>query len=152
MVTLKQDSIAVTLSLLIIIVLSGLAFSFPIEKILSHGGYPWIREYPWYLYWRVALVNLVLWLVSLILLSLDISLGKYLTLLTAIAFVVFHYGTLIASNIRGYSIKVMPLIYTVRLNKYQYETSYLDLGQVIILATIANVIDWKKLIKKKSVR
>ena len=149
MVTLKQDSIAMTLSLLVVIILSSLAFSFPIEKILSRVSPP---EYPWYLYWRVALVNLVLWLVSLILLSLDISLGKYLTLLTAIAFVVFHYGTLIASNVRGYSIRVMPLIYTVRLNKYQYETSYLDLGQVIILATIANVIDWKKLIKKKSVR
>jgi len=150
MATLKRDTVVViTLSTLIVIVLSYLALNSPIEKMLSHSGYPWIREYPWYLYWRIALANLIIWLVALVLLSFELKWAKYLALLSAITFTLFHYITLMVSGRKEYVVKIMPLVYTVYSNKYQCETSYLDLGQIIILITLLNTVNWKDLIKRK---
>jgi len=148
MVAVKREAIIAMLSLIVVIVTSYLALSIPIERILSHSGYPWIREYPWYFYWRVALANLILWLIALLLLSLDINQARYLALLTAITFTMFHYALLKISKGSEYSVRITPLVYIVHLSEYQHETIYLDLGQIVILVTIANMISWKTIVKK----
>ena len=83
MVTIKKRNLIIfTITLVLVLIISYISFFIPFEKELS--TYRFTRDYPWYFHWRVALVNLIIWMISSILLSLDIMEAKYLLILSTI--------------------------------------------------------------------
>jgi len=139
---------AITLSLLVVVSASCIVIGVPLEKMLSHWGYAWTREYPWYPYWRGALVNLLIWLSGLILASLDLREAKYLIVTSAVAFIAFHYASVVACAQAGYSVRVLPLAYVIESKKVPGGAWHLDLGQVVALVSAAEALEWGRVVRR----
>ena len=143
-----RRAVAITLSLLVVLSASCVAIGVPLEKMLSHWGYAWTREYPWYPYWRGALVNLLIWLSGLILASLDLREAKYLIVASAAAFIAFHYASIVVCAQVGYSVRVLPLAYVIESKNVPSSTYHLDLGQVVALVSAAEALEWWRVVRR----
>jgi len=146
MATLKQG-VALSLFIALFILLILFAMKFPLEEVLSK--YPFVRRYPWYTPWRGAVVSLLIWLVIMTLRSFDVKYTKYMVWISALTFMGFHYYILI--NYIGFkNINIKPLF--LELTIKNHNSLYLDLGQIVLLFTIADSVNWKKLLKKETIR
>ena len=128
----------------------------PFENLLSE--YVVTRSFYWYPAWRVAVSTLLLWLASVALSTVESRISKPLLASSCAIFVIAHYSLLYA--ISGYSserlgiscrVELLPLCYrtTCTFAKgFSANTYYLDLGQVLTLATLASFVQPGELFKK----
>jgi len=144
----KKDVTWYVLVTLTILSISYLAYITPIENILS--VYSFRRIYPWYLPWRIALVNFFGWL------SLEIipssSKNKYLffaKILCLLLFLIGHYWSLYIVASKGYRVEIIPLFYVTYWRNIG--TLHLDLGQVVVLYVVGYFL-WRKFSKKFTLR
>lgn len=129
---LKAAVAALLLSLLLAIIVAAV----PLENILS--AYPFIRAYPWYVYWRVAAAMFLLWIVSISLASRERVLIRWLAVASALLLAASHYAALAVEGAAGVRIRVLPLFYVVEAAGGS--TLKLDVAQVVLLATAVESI------------
>ena len=131
LILMKKSEIRLSLLfLLLLLALSFFAYYIPLEDFLSE--YRFYTYYNWYKPWRVAIMNFLIWIISLILYLSDIKEIKYLMIESSILFIIAHYLTLL-QELGIVSIKFLPIIYF----KYYHDycTIYLDMGQIVAIVT-----------------
>ncbi|RLE81169.1 MAG: hypothetical protein DRJ36_01570 [Thermoprotei archaeon] len=127
----ERDIPVMIFSLMIIAVLTIVSWSIPLENYLS--TYPFYRRFPWYPYWRVALVNLFIWITVALLFSSNTRLFVYPLVFSMALFTVFHYLMILTAIQEGYIFGISVLVfYSVWEKKTLY---YIDLGQIVPLLT-----------------
>lgn len=110
--------------------LSSLFVFVPLENFVSAYPVPWV--FTWYIPWRGAVAALTLWLVTGLTYSDKRYWLKLAFLGSAVAFLGYHYMTLLAVSARV-RVVVLPLFYLVG----EPSPLYLDLGQVVAIVTAA---------------
>jgi len=115
---------------------------YSIENYLSI--YPMPRVFPWYPFWRMALVFFLAWIIVLFFYLLDILFLKYDLLVLGIFFSILHYLSII-----NYNVRIYPLFFLV-IHKYGGDL-HVDLGQIILILSTLPFISsrFKKRVKKK---
>ncbi|RLE87412.1 MAG: hypothetical protein DRJ49_06455, partial [Thermoprotei archaeon] len=84
--------------------------------------------------WRVAVVNFVLWLLSLVLYLCEVREVSIMLLVSGIIFVVAHYYMIFTILKSGYRIIIGPLVFYTNYHESILDI-HLDMGQVISIVT-----------------
>jgi hypothetical protein len=130
---LKRELGAAVAALSLTLLIAVLAAAAPIEDFLS--AYHFIRVYPWYVYWRVAMVMFLLWIVAASFASKEKKLLCWLMVSSALVLAASHYAALAAERAAGgVEIELLPFLYKVKARGG--ETLKLDVAQVVLLATL----------------
>jgi len=136
-VELKKELGAGFAALSLTLLIAALAAATPLEDFLSH--YPLPRLYPWYVYWRIAVVMLITWIAASSLASKERRLARWLMVTSALALASSHYAALAAEvTAGGVKIEMFPLLY--RVEAKGGSVLKLDIGQVVLLITIAEMV------------
>ncbi len=142
---LRRELGAALAALAITLLIAALAAAAPIENFLSY--YPFPRLYPWYAYWRVAVVMFFAWILASSFASKERRLVRWLMVTSALALAVSHYTALAAEAVvGGVEIELLPLFYRVEASGGSMLK--LDIAQAVLLATIVETA----LILRKSPR
>ena len=140
---LRKELGAALAALALTLLIAALATAAPIENFL----YPFPRLYPWYAYWRVAVVMFFAWILASSFASKERRLVRWLMVTSALALAVSHYTALAAEAVvGGVEIELLPLFYRVEAGGGS--VLKLDIAQVVLLATIVETA----LILRKSPR
>ena len=140
---LRRELGAALAALALTLLIAALAAAAPIENFL----YPFPRLYPWYAYWRVAVVMFFAWILASSFASKERRLVRWLMVTSALALAVSHYTALAAEAVvGGVEIELLPLFYRVEAGGGS--VLKLDIAQVVLLATIVETA----LILRKSPR
>lgn len=130
---LKGELRAATAALSITLLVAALAAASPLEDFLS--VYPFLKVYPWYVYWRVAVAMFLLWIVAISLVSKENRFIFWLAVISALALATSHYAALSAEKaVGGVEVELLPLFYKVKAKGG--ETLKLDIAQLVLLATL----------------
>jgi len=134
---LKRELGAAVAALSLTLLIAALAAAAPIEGFLS--AYPFMRVYPWYVYWRVAMAMFLLWIVAASFASKGNRLLCWLMVSSALVLAASHYAALVAEKaVGGVEIELLPFLYKVKARGG--ETLKLDVAQVVLLATLVEYI------------
>ncbi len=139
----EKDLSYAVMAMIISTSLAVVAVGLPIENFLSE--YIISRDFPWYVAWRVAVAEFLLWICSLLLNTFEEKLSMYLLFFSSILFAMAHYYELYmmspySSEVLGIACKadIYPLFYVYTCdfaNGFSGMTLYLDMGQIIPLIT-----------------
>ncbi|RLE63796.1 MAG: hypothetical protein DRJ38_06705 [Thermoprotei archaeon] len=157
MASLRKDEFSYAiLAVIISTSLAVVAVGLPIENFLSE--YVVSRNFPWYVPWRVAVAEFLLWICSLLLNTFEEKLSKPLLLFASILFAIAHYYKLYMispyiNDVLGLTCKVniYPLFYTYTcrfVNGFSGTTLYLDMGQLLLLITFFILIPREVVLNK----
>ncbi len=139
----EKDLSYAVMAMIISTSLAVIAVGLPIENFLSE--YVVSKDFPWYVAWRVAVAEFLLWICSLLLNTFEEKLSRYLLFFSSILFAMAHYYELYiispySSKSLGIACKasIYPLFYVYTcnfVNGFSGMTLYLDMGQIIPLIT-----------------
>ena len=153
MATLSKEQISYAILAVIISTTAAVAaIGLPLENFFSE--YFVSRFFPWYVAWRVAIMELILWIGGLMLNAFEEKFSKPFLLFTSILFALAHYYKL--SIISSYDnaalgiacrVSVYPLFYVLTCNfatGFSADTFYLDMGQIVLIITFFTLVPVKK--------
>ncbi|RLE89030.1 MAG: hypothetical protein DRJ49_04155, partial [Thermoprotei archaeon] len=89
MSSIDKKVLTILIPIILVVLITLIAYRLPLENYLSE--YPLLRTLKWYVPWRVAVVNFVLWLLSLVLYLCEVREVSIMLLVSGIIFVVAHY-------------------------------------------------------------
>lgn len=137
----KKELVINIISLTLIIIVTLIAQRIPLEDYLSE--YPLPRTLRWYVPWRIAVVNFIIWLFSLVLYLCDIHEISSMLFISGVVFMIAHYYTIITVLRSGYKVILGPLVFYTGYYGNTLDV-HVDIGQIVfIIITIILIYEYK---------
>ncbi|RLE94536.1 MAG: hypothetical protein DRN04_03075 [Thermoprotei archaeon] len=132
---MKKTYYDLLLALLITIAIILFSQAIPLEQYLSTYPYylGYLKRYPWYPLWRLAVLSFLYWLFSVMIYSAESNRTFLMVFFSSLLFTISHYSLLATIGIL-FNASFYPIFYIYR------KVMYLDWGQLSIISILIVVI------------